>query len=382
MPRLDALRDKPLRIVAGLMSGTSMDGLDMAICRIDRDRPSLELLAFETVALPEALVASLRGDETGSIALVAHWNRVIGEAYAQALAGFVRREGIALDLIGSHGQTVYHAHGETSLQLGDPCFLAEALDCPVVSHFRQGDVAAGGAGAPLVPYVDYRLVGRPERATMVLNIGGIANFTVMPRRPCPPDAVIGFDCGPGNMVIDHLARRYTDGRQAADQDGRFARQGSVRSDVFDHLRQHRFFGQRPPRSAGREQFGAAFSEALIEAIAPATDQDWFDLFATATELTAFSVHDAYRRFVAAQVPVEEILLCGGGAYNPELARRIGRYFSNLPVAATDSVGWPAGAKEAMAFAFLASERIDERPANMPSVTGARRQVLLGSITDC
>ncbi|WGF86909.1 anhydro-N-acetylmuramic acid kinase [Marinivivus vitaminiproducens] len=382
MPHLRAVQDKPVRIVAGLMCGTSMDGLDMAICRIDRDRPSCELLAFETVPLPDELMASLRGDETGSLAAVAHWHRAIGEAYAQALAGFVRREGIALDLIGSHGQTVYHAHGEASLQLGDPCFLADALDCPVVSQFRQGDIALGGAGAPLVPYVDYRLVGRADRATMILNIGGIANFTVLPRRPCPPEAVMGFDCGPGNMIIDHIARRYTEGRQGADLDGRFASRGSVRRDVFDHLREHRFFGQRPPRSAGREQFGPAFADALIEAVAPVTDQDWLDLFATATELTAFAVYDAYRRFVAPSISVEEILLCGGGAHNGELARRIGRYFSNLPVAPTDSVGWPADAKEAMAFAFLASERVDERPANMPSVTGARRAVLLGSITAC
>jgi anhydro-N-acetylmuramic acid kinase len=382
MQRLAEVRARRVRTVAGLMTGTSMDGIDMALCRIDADAPACELLAFESAPLPADLVGAMRADERGSFALAAQWGRALGEAYRDALSAFVRRAGVGLDLIGCHGQTVFHAHGEVTLQLGEPALLAEAFGCPVVSDFRQGDIAAGGAGAPLVPYVDYRLLGPRERAFLAVNVGGISNLTAVPARPCPPDAVLGFDCGPGNMVLDELARRFTRGAQQADLDGRLAQLGVVRADLLAQLAAHRFFAARPPRSAGREQFGPAYTEALIATAAPQSEADWHDLFATATELPALAVADSYARFVRPCFAVEAVLISGGGARNPELMGRLAERFAPVPVTTTADYGWPVDAKEAMAFAFLASERVDDRPANLPSVTGAGRPVLLGSITEC
>ncbi len=382
MIRLAEVRALPSRHVAGLMTGTSMDGLDVALCRIEPGPPfRWDLLAFETVALPEALRAELLARERADVATVARWNVHLGRFFAEALAEVLGRHPLTLHLIGSHGQTVYHEHGLTTLQLGEPAALAERFGCPVVADFRHNDIAAGGCGAPLVPYVDLRLLASPERAVLAVNLGGIANFTALPRLPCDVDDLIGMDCGPGNMILDRLAEVFSGGRLDADIDGRFAAAGRVRDELFEELCQHRFFREPPPKSAGREQFGRTYVDDLLAVARPADDRDWFDLFATATELTAFGVHDAYGRFVAPRFAVDEVVVSGGGARNPVLMARLARRFEPIPVRPSDSRGLPVDAKEAIAFAVLASERIDERPANVPAVTGARRQVLLGKITE-
>jgi len=372
-----------VRTVAGLMTGTSMDGLDVALCRVT-SAPELgvELLAFETVPLPPDLRAGLAAERLADLAALARAHAALGRFFADALAGVLERQPAELDLIGSHGQTVYHEHKLTSLQLGEPAHLAWRFRCPVVHDFRAGDIAAGGGGAPLVPYVDWRLLGGRGEALLAVNIGGIANFTALPAAGDDPDAVQGMDCGPGNMLLDQLAERASGGRLRADLDGRLAARGQVRPDLLAALCAHPFFAAAPPKSTGREQFGRPFVDALLGTARPGSEQDWCDLLATATELTAFGIHDAYRRYVAERLPVDVVVVSGGGARNPALMARLAARFDPVPVRSADDYGLPVDAKEAIAFAILASVRLDERPASLPSVTGAARQVLLGKIAEC
>lgn len=372
----------PARNVAGLMTGTSMDGLDIALCRVrPGNRLTFDLLDFETVPIPATLRGELASERLDDRARIARLNLTVGEFFAQALGEVVERHGGPLHLIGSHGQTVYHEHGVTSLQLGEAAPMALRFGCPVVSDFRLTDIAAGGSGAPLVPYVDHRLLAARGEAMLAVNIGGIANLTALPAGGGPLATLLAMDCGPGNMVLDRLVERYSGEAMRADLDGRMAAKGRVHDDLLAELGRHPFFAEPPPKSTGREQFGQTFVDGLLARARPRTEQDWVDLLATATELTAFAIRDAYERHVAARVPVEAVMVSGGGAHNPEIMRRLGERFGAIPVRKSDDYGLPVDAKEAIAFAVLASDRIDRRPTNVPSVTGAGRGVLLGKITE-
>jgi anhydro-N-acetylmuramic acid kinase len=368
-----------VRNVAGLMTGTSMDGLDVALCRITSAPMGFELLAFETVPMPVELRRSLAAERLAEVGAVARANMALGHYFADALAEVLARHPVTLHLIGSHGQTVYHEHGLTTLQLGDPTPLAARFGCPVVHDFRVNDIVAGGAGAPLVPYVDHRLLANRGEALLAVNIGGIANLTALPRDG-DPDQVLGMDCGPGNMILDQLVEAYSGGRQSFDIDGRLAARGRPLP-LLGELQQHPFFHQPPPKSAGREQFGPAFVKGLLDRAQPDGEQAWCDLLATAAELTAYGIETAYRRHVAPKVAVDAVVVSGGGARNPVLMTRLAGRFAPIPVRRSDDHGLPIDAKEAIAFAILASERIDRRPSNMPSVTGAKRYVMLGKITE-
>ncbi len=370
----------PVRNVAGLMTGTSMDGLDVALCRITSTPLSFELLAFETVPMPADLRRSLAAERLADVGAIARAHMSLGRYFVDALADVLKRNPIELHLIGSHGQTVYHEHGATTLQLGEPAPLAMHFGCPVVHDFRTNDIVAGGAGAPLVPYADYRLLAGRGEALLVVNIGGIANFTALPGGG-GPDQVLGMDCGPGNMVLDQLMEAYSGGRQSVDIDGRLAARGHPLPLLLHKLEEHSFFRQSPPKSAGREQFGPAFVQSLLEQARPDDEQAWCNLLATAAELTAYGIEAAYRRHVALKLPVDAVVVSGGGARNPALMSRLASRFAPLPVRPSDQYGLPVDAKEAIAFAILASERIDRRPSNMPSVTGAKHPTLLGKITE-
>jgi anhydro-N-acetylmuramic acid kinase len=217
---------------------------------------------------------------------------------------------------------------------------------------------------------------------LAVNIGGIANLTALPAEPDTFESLIAMDCGPGNMVLDQLALRFSGGAASVDVDGRMAARGRVLGKLLAELTTHPFFLQPPPKSTGREQFGPAFVDELLARAKPDNEQAWCDLMATAAELTVFGIHDSYRRHVASRVPVRAVAVSGGGARNPQIMARLAARFAPIPVRTTDAHGLPVDAKEAIAFAILASERIDQRPANVPSVTGARRPVLLGKITEC
>jgi len=376
---LAAVEALPVRTVAGLMTGTSMDGLDVALCRITSDPLGFDLLVFETVPMPADLRRSLSAAALADVGAIARANIALGHYYAAALADVLSRHPVELHLIGSHGQTVYHEHRVTTLQLGEPAPLAARFGCPVVHDFRANDIAAGGAGAPLVPYVDYRLLAGRGEALLAVNIGGIANLTALPRKG-GPDQVLGMDCGPGNMIMDQLVEVWSGGRETFDRDGRLAARGHPLS-MLRELEKHPFFGETPPKSAGREQFGPEFVQGLIERAKPDDEQAWCDLLATAADLTAFGIESSYRRHVAPRVQADAVVVAGGGARNPTLMARLAERFAPVSVRSSDQYGLPGDAKEAIAFAILASERIDRRPSNMPSVTGAKARVLLGKITE-
>ena len=377
-------------LVVGLMSGTSLDGIDAVVARLAGSGRDLQIeqRAFVSVPYPEAVRALLLRNstpETTSVYELSQLNVRLAHAYADVVRLAVAEAGVsveALDLVGSHGQTVYHVPDAedcaglpttSTLQIGDPSVLANLLGVPVVGDFRVADMALGGQGAPLVPYFDYVYFADAHETRGLLNLGGIANLTVLPKGG-GPDAVYAFDTGPANMVADALAQRFFD--VPFDKDGALATSGRIDPALLDHLMADPYFAQPPPKSTGRERYGAAFVDHLIEhgtALPPA------DLLATATMLSAASIHDAYTRFFATDHPLDVLIVSGGGRHNQFLMSRLAERFVPVPVRPIDAYGLDADAKEALCFAVLAHETLNGVATNVPSVTGASRRTLLGKI---
>ena len=370
------------------MSGTSADGVDAAI--VDLVGRRVKLLAFETFPYPPKLrqaVLDLCRPETARADDVCHYNFVLGEAFAEAIVKLAAKAGIPLgtiDLIGSHGQTICHIPAgrrfgrrriRSTLQIAEPCVIAERTGITTVAEFRPRDVAAGGEGAPLVPLADYLLFADRRRARAVQNIGGIANVTYLPAGG-EPGGIVAFDTGPGNMVIDRLAGRVSGGRLRCDRGGRLARKGRVHDTLLRELMGHPYLRRRPPKSTGREAFGRAFADDLFRR-ARRRRIDGLDVLATATAWTAASIAEAYRRFLPAWP--DEVILCGGGARNAALTDMLAERLAPAAVRTTDEFGLSADAKEAVSFALLAAETIRGRCGNVPAATGARRPVVLGKI---
>jgi anhydro-N-acetylmuramic acid kinase len=314
-------------------------------------------------------------------------NVLLGELFAEAAAKVADAAGLDLedvDLIGSHGQTVRHLPkpetrlGHTTrctLQIGEPCVIAERTGITTVADFRPRDMAAGGEGAPLVPLVDYLLFRSSNLNRAILNIGGIANITFLPAG-CALGDVLAMDVGPGNMVIDHLAGLLTSGRERCDRGGQMASRGMVHEPLLAELMEHPFLQRPPPKSAGREDFGAGFSEDLyVRALQRKLRAE--DVIATATAFTAHAVHDAVKRF--APCHVDEFVVSGGGVHNATLMRHLERLFDPIRVLALEALGMCSDAKEAVAFAVLANETLSGNPGNLPKVTGASRPAVLGKI---
>jgi len=370
------------------MSGTSADGVDVAIT--DIGPRGVEVAAFGTVAYAASLrrrIFRLFDPETARIDDLCHLNVVLGEVFADALLRVCKRSGVrpgSIDLVGSHGQTVYHIPGgrcrgkrrvRSTLQIGEPCVIAERTGITTVADFRPRDVAAGGQGAPLVPYVDYLLFADKRTSRAVQNIGGIANVTYLPAGGGAED-VIAFDTGPGNMMIDRVAQRATRGKSHYDAGGRVAARGTVNEALLAELMRHPYLGRRPPKSTGREIFGTPFADAVYDR-ARARRTAPQDILATVTAFTAESIAAAYRRHLPGSV--DEVILCGGGARNRTLVRRLQRLLAPATVRRTDDFGLDADAKEAVSFAILAYETLRGRPGNLPAATGASRPVILGKI---
>jgi anhydro-N-acetylmuramic acid kinase len=349
--------------IAGIMSGTSLDGIDVAVVEI-RGR-SVETIGFTetryTAAVRAAILAVSNTDT--HTAAISRLSYQLGELYAKALLRTTRKFG-AVELVGCHGQTIYHEGRRNTMQIGEPAVIAERTGLPVVSNFRARDIAAGGEGAPLVPYVDYLLFRHRTRNRVALNIGGIGNITVIPAA-CAPEEVIAFDTGPGNMVMDALAQQV--GRRC-DTGGRIAASGNVNRKLLDRLLRDPYYRRKPPKSAGREQYGAEFVAALN-----ATGLPLADLMATATALTAATIA------MAAGHP-DELIAAGGGVHNPQIMSYLAAFLPGTAICTSGDYGVDAGAKEAIAFAVLAYETWRGRPSNLPSATGARRAAVLGSIT--
>ena len=372
------------------MSGTSLDGIDVAIIDITGSgfKAKINVLTSHSVPYPrkirEALLAVSNVNAfTGDISRL---NFLLGELYAEALEETAERAQIPLDsikLIGCHGQTIFH-EGQGSqylgkkvvstFQIGESSVISERTGIDVISNFRERDVAAGGKGAPLVPYLDYMLIRHRGRGRVAVNIGGIANLTAIPPNTST-DRVIAFDTGPGNMVIDQLVTRITQGRQTFDRDGAIAASGEIDPKLLAKLLRDKFFRAKPPKTAGREQYGSEYVSKLLD-----TELSSEDLIATATAVTAESIALAVRNFVLPEMRVDEIFVSGGGTHNPTLMRMLRKAMDSIPVKETTEVGLDVDAKEAIAFAVMAYETAHARPSNVPMATGAKRSVVLGKLT--
>ena len=383
------------RLAVGLMSGTSMDGVDAALVRLagPAEQPRVRLLAFVTLPYPPEVRRWILHVATGdpiTAGEISQLNFLLGELFARAALRVCRAAHVSrrrVSVIGSHGQTIYHqgkseliqgyieAVQANTLQIAEPAVIAERTGAPVVADFRTADVAAGGQGAPLVPMVDYLLLRDAVKGTVALNIGGIANVAVIPAKAKPVD-VFGFDTGPGNMVSDALVRLFTNEREHYDSGGRVAALGKVNESILADALDHPFFLQPPPKSAGREQFGRAFVERYFRSRRRARFED---LLRTSLELTARTITGALARFVFPQVKIHRLIVSGGGAHNRSLVKRLAELLPLLTVELSDRYGLPVDAKEAIAFAILADRTLHGLPGNLPSVTGARRAVVLGKI---
>jgi anhydro-N-acetylmuramic acid kinase len=383
--------------VAGIMSGTSADGIDVAFTRItphpdDPEAPALKLLAHAGFPFPPALrraVLAAMNAEAIATAELARLNWRLGQAYSEAFAVALERHPCRLDLIGCHGQTIYHQatpmrylgrEASCTWQIGEMAMLAEESGVPVVSNFRPADMVVGGQGAPLVPLLDYVLFRHPTRGRVLQNLGGIGNLTALPPKASPLQ-VVAFDTGPGNMVIDQLMQQLFGKR--FDRGGKTAARGTpIKAVVSSRLREA-FFAARPPKTAGREQFGSDYAARFLDACRKAGGSAE-DAISSATALTAESVALAYSSFLfktMRKVPVD-FIVSGGGARNLTLMHMLREQLEPLgcTVQASDDLGLPAEAKEAAAFALLAYETWHRRPGNIPSATGAARPAILGEIT--
>jgi anhydro-N-acetylmuramic acid kinase len=385
--------------VAGVMSGTSLDGIDVAIVEVGRGR--IETIGFQSTAYPARVRAAIQAvsNTATTTGAISRLNYQLGELYARAVLRAVRRYG-AVALIGCHGQTIYHEGGSNTMQIGEAAVLAERTGVPVVSNFRARDIAAGGQGAPLVPYVDYLLFRHPKRRRVALNIGGIANITVIPPGARPED-VVAFDTGPGNMVIDALAAEYSGGRLTCDRGGKIAAGGNVNRKLLDALLRDPYYRRRPPKSAGREQYGVEFIARLKK-----SGLGLPDLITTATILTAATVALGICRadsLVGGQSPGRpfraapassgsggtradrrarptDLIVSGGGVHNPQIMAHLAGFLPGIAISTSDRYGISADAKEAIAFAVMAHETLQGKTSNLPSATGARHAVVQGCIT--
>ena len=381
-----AVKDK-IR-VAGLMSGTSVDGVDVAI--VDITKQKVKLFAFDVFPYPNALrreILRLCSPETALLDKICHYNFVLGKVFADAIIKLCSQSGIPLksiDLVGSHGQTIYHnPRGKryskktirSTLQIGEPSVIAQRTGITTVADFRPRDMAAGGEGAPLVPYADYILFGRNRSSRAVQNIGGIANVTFLPRS-CKQDDIVAFDTGPGNMVIDGVIRLISNGRRRFDSGGKMAAQGTVNKRLLNEMLRHPFLRRRPPKSTGREEFGISFANKIYKQAAEKGIADT-DIVATVTAFTAKSIARAYHEFLPA-IP-DEIILCGGGSRNNTLVEMLRCELPDAKMCSTDDFDISVDAKEAVSFAILAWATIKGLANNVPGVTGAERPVIMGKI---
>jgi anhydro-N-acetylmuramic acid kinase len=389
------MADKSM-LVLGLMSGTSADGIDVALARISGAPPRLQakLLGHTSSKFPAALREEiLRVGEQGAISAgeLSQLNFRLGEVFADAALDACRKFRISprkLALIGSHGQTIFHQgkpvrylgkSTASTLQIGDPSVIAERTGITTIGDFRPADIALGGQGAPLVPYVDYLLYRHEKLGRVALNLGGIANITVIPAA-ARPQQVFAFDTGPANMLIDALVAHFTHGRQRFDKDARHAMQGRDITPLASLLLKEPYLYQPPPKSTGREYFGNEYVRKLI----------WLgrkyhakpnDLIRLATWFTLVNIRLALEQFVLPKTKVHELIVSGGGANNPLIYGMLSEFYEHngIRVRKSSDLGVPVDAKEAFAFALLAYETFHHRPANLPSATGARRPAILGKI---
>ena len=387
------LINKPSRLVIGFMSGTSADGIDAVLAEIHGHGTAARVKQRDFVFMPfepevRAEILRLAGGGAAAAADFCRMNFLLGELYCDAGRELCRHAGVRtedIDLIGNHGQTFWHIpleekylghklHG--TLQLGEDAMLAEAFSCPVVGDFRVRDMAAGGLGAPLVPYTEFLLYRSETECVALQNIGGIGNISFLPAG-CGLNDILAFDTGPGNMVMDAVTARMTDGTATYDAGGALAAHGHVNEKLLRRMMADPYIAQRPPKTTGRERYGADYVATLC-AYAKAESIPLLDVLATATRFTAECIAAAVRGF-APELPAR-LIVGGGGAMNETLMRHICQLLPACRVMTNEELGFDGNAKEALAFAILANEAIFAHANNVPSVTGARNPVVMGKIS--
>ena len=383
-------------LIAGLMSGTSADGVDAALVEIEGEgrQTKIELREFLCVPYSKEMRYAIHNaghPKYSSSQDVCGLNIALGELFAKAANDVCKAAGIPMSsvtAVASHGQTIWHEPESFeiggmsvtgTLQIAEPSVIAARTGCQVISNFRSADMAAGGQGAPLVPYFDWALLGSDSESRAVINIGGMANLTYLPKTSNIED-VLAFDTGPGNVIIDELATNLSTGTRLFDENGAWAGKGTPNRVYVDMiLNGHFYFQQSPPKSTGREVFGYDYAMA-IRAQKGRENNAAANLMATATLLTAGSIDNAIRDFVIPRGGLDKVIVGGGGVRNKTLMRMLTELLSPIKVTTLEEFGIPNDAKEAMAFALLGYETLHGRPGNVPSATGASRPVVLGSIT--
>lgn len=374
-----------MSFAVGLMSGTSIDGIDAALVRITGhgSHPKITLVSWAIDPFPKGIrekILSVSHPAVASAGDICRLNFELGEIFSQSARRICRKARVPLSkvsVIGSHGQTVCHLGTSGTLQIGEPSVIAERTGVTTVADFRPRDIAAGGFGAPLAPYFHFLAFGHPRLTRAVHNIGGISNVTFLPAGKSRGH-VIGFDTGPGNMVIDGLLREITRDRIPYDHGGKIAAKGIISLTLLKELLSHPFILKKPPKTSGREEFGGSFVKKILKRSRGLGLREE-DTIATATALTAVSLAENYRRFIFPKKIPDEIIFGGGGVHNKTLMGMIRAELRGIKISTFDDHGIPADAAEAVCFAVLAYQTLQGRPANIPSVTGALRPAILGKI---
>jgi len=378
------------KLIVGLMSGTSADGIDAALVKIQGSgtTSTVHQLAFETYPYPKGFNKFLLKNSDAKTARLDDITRLdilIASFFADAVKKIVRKTSKHLneiDLIGSHGQTIHHLpinkkmfgkFVRSTMQIGNPSIIAKLTGVVTIGDFRVGDVAVGGSGAPLVPLFDFLMLRSDKVNRAVLNIGGIANITILPRN-CSINRVTAFDTGPGNMLIDRLMQKFYN--KPFDKNGEIASEGKILPSLLFWLIQHPYFRIKPPKSTGREMFGESFVEDIQTKTRRANKED---IITTVTEFTALSIYESYLKFIRPKMKIQELIVSGGGVHNFYVMNTLKRYFDSVEIRTTDEMKISSDAKEAICFALLANETITGNPGNIPGATGAKKQTILGTI---
>lgn len=375
--------------IVGLMSGTSLDGIDAALVRVNNTglKTEIEMIEFITYPFPKDIEKEIMQSlsvETSNVQLICSLNFKLGKLFSDATKEVCEKAGLPieqLDLIGSHGQTIYHQPLQeqnwvpSTLQIGEPAVIAHDTNTIVISNFRTMDMAAGGQGAPLVPFTEYILYRSETKGRLLQNIGGIGNVTVLPKQASLND-MYAFDTGPGNMIIDEVCRQLFNLRY--DEGGKIAKQGLINEELLSYCFSHPYIMSPPPKSTGRELFGRQYVVKLLKMFESLPSQD---ILATVTMFTAKSIVENYRAYIFPITKIEEVIIGGGGSYNKTLLEMIQSLLGNsIQVLTQEELGYSSEAKEAVAFALLANETFHGNPSNVPKATGAKNDVILGNIT--
>ncbi len=387
---LSNISKKKTKTAIGLISGTSIDGIDTVLLQISGSEKSTKIKIIDFITFPingkiKSAILKNSDNHSARIEEICRLNVILGEIFAEAVSKILKKNKLTseqVDFIGSHGQTIHHLSDaknylghtvKSTMQIGDPSVIANITGITTIGDFRIADCALSGDGAPLVPYLDYILFSSKKISRALLNIGGISNITVLPKN-CSKDEVIAFDTGPGNMLIDGLMKKLYD--KEFDKDGLIAGKGRVNEKLFNWLKNDRYYRLKPPKSTGREHYGKDFQKRML---LTARNIPKTDIIKTVTEFTAFSIWYNYNKFIKLKTRIKELIISGGGYRNRVLLKSLSSYFKGISIKGINSHGINSDNKEAVLFAVLANECLSGNPANMKSVTGAKGDAVLGKI---